>query len=194
MREELIKRFQENKGCLTAKQMQGSTLRYHLNQLIKEGKVHKVRHGFYVYADYLQQNEHVLVARMIPAGVFCLFTAWQMYELTTTVPYQYHLALPRTTKISAAGYPPLALYYLSKQAYETGIAEIAIDGQKVKCYDLERSVCDAIKFRNKAGEDVMLEVIKNYMSRSDKNLNRLQHYARILRIEKIMLPYLKACL
>ncbi len=194
MRQELIKRFKENKGCLTAAQMQGSTLRYHLKQLIKEGKVYKARHGFYVHADYLQQNEHVMVARMIPAGVFCLFTAWQMYELSTTVPHQYHLALPRTTKISTTGYPPLALYYLSKQAYETGIAEITIDGQQVKCYDLERSVCDAVRFRNKAGEDVMLEVIKNYMSRHDKNLNRLQQYAGILRMEKIMMPYLKAML
>ncbi len=192
MRKELIKRFEVNKGCLTAAQIRGSTLRYHLKKLIEERKVHKARHGFYVYLDYLQLDEHVMVAKMIPAGVFCLFSAWLIHELSTTVPHKYHLALPRTTKISAAGYPPLAFHYLSKQVYKLGVAEIAIDGQQVKCYDLERSVCDAVKFRSQAGEDVMLEVIKNYMYRSDRNLNRLQQYAKLLRMENIMMPYLKA--
>lgn len=192
MRKELIKRFKDNKGYLTSAQMRGSTLRYHLKKLIDEGRVHKARHGFYVYMDYLQQDEHLLVAKMIPAGVFNLYSAWLIHELSTTVPHRFHLALPRTTKISATGYPPLALHYLSKQVYELGIEEIIIDGHKVKCYDLERSVCDAVKFRSKAGEDAMLEVIRNYMCRNDKNLNRLQQYAKMLRIEKIMTPYLKA--
>ncbi len=192
MRNELERRFEDNKGFLTAAQMRDTALRYQLKKLMKEGKVHKARHGFYVHADYLQQDEYVLVAKMIPAGVFCLFTAWQIHELSTTVPHQYHLALPRTTKISATGYPPLALYYLSKQAYETGIAEKSIAGQQVKCYDLERSVCDAVKFRNKTGEDIMQEVLKNYMHRIDRNLDKLLHYAKMLRIEKTMLPYLKA--
>lgn len=192
MRKELIERFKENKGCLSAAQIRGSTFRYHLKKLIEEGKVQKARHGFYVYADYFEQDEHVMISKMIPTGVFCLYSAWMIHEISTTIPHQYHLALPRTTKISATGYPPLALHYLSKDVYELGISEIIINEQKVKCYDLERSVCDAVKFRSKVGEDVMLEVIKNYMYRSDRNLNRVHQYARMLRMERIMIPYLKA--
>jgi predicted metal-binding protein len=81
MRNELEKRFEENKGYLTASQMQGSTLRYQLKKLIQEGKVHKVRHGFYVHTVCLKADERTIVADMVPAGLFCLFNSLQEYGL-----------------------------------------------------------------------------------------------------------------
>jgi len=192
MKEKLEKLFKENKGCLSADQMRGNAFRYHLNKMIASGKVYKVRHGLYVHHDYRQCDERAMVANMIPRGVFFLFSAWQLHELTTTVSHQYHLAVPRTTKISPIDHPPVVLYYLSQKVYHLGIAERLIDGIKVKCYDKERSVCDAVKFRNKTGEDIMQEVIKNYMKQKDKNLNQLLEYAKILRVEKNLMPYLKS--
>lgn len=39
-----------------------------------------------------------------------------------------------------------------------------IDGFHVRVYDMERCVCDAVKFRNKVGIDVCSEIIKNYLN------------------------------
>ena len=192
MKEKLIKLFEENMGCLSAAQIRGQTFRYHLNKLIESGNVYKLRHGLYVHVDYQQCDERVMVANMIPKGVFFLFSAWHLHELTTTVSHQYHLAVPRTTKISPIEFPPIVLYYLSQKVYHLGIVERLIDGTKIKYYDKERSVCDAVKFRNKTGEDIMQEVIKNYMRQKDQNLNQLLEYAKILRVERSLMPYLKA--
>ena len=192
MKKVLEKLFNDNKGYLTTAQMRGSALRYHLNKMMASGQVYKVRHGLYVHTDYQQYDERVMVAEIVPSGIFCLFTAWHIYELTTTVNYQYHMAVPRSTKINPAPYPPVALYYLSDKVYNLGIVEIQLNDNIVKCYDKERSVCDAVKFRNKTGEDIMQEVIKNYMKMKDKNIDVLLKYARILRVEKLILPYLKA--
>ena len=192
MKKVLEKLFNDNMGFLTSAQMRGSAFRYHLNKMIASGQVYKVRHGLYVHTDYQQYDERVMVAEMVPSGVFCLFTAWHIYELTTTVSYQYHMAVPRSTKIIPAPYPPVALYYLSEKVYKLGIDEIQFNGKIVKCYNKERSVCDAVKFRNKTGEDIMQEVIKNYMKMKDKNFDMLLKYAKILRVEKLMQPYLKA--
>lgn len=38
---------------------------------------------------------------------------------------------------------------------------------------MERSVCDAVKFRNKVGTDVCSEVVNSYLSRSERNLTIL---------------------
>lgn len=39
---------------------------------------------------------------------------------------------------------------------------------------MERSVCDAVKFRNKVGTDVVCsEVVNSYLSRSERNLTIL---------------------
>lgn len=61
-----------------------------------------------------------------------------------------------------------------------------IDGYKVKIYDLEKSVCDAVKFRNKVGIDISSEILKNYLKRSDKNLTRLNEYAKRMRVANTM--------
>ena len=66
-----------------------------------------------------------------------------------------------------------------------------IDGFNIRLYDVERCVCDAIKFRNKVGMDVCSEMINNYLERPDRNLSKLMDYARKLRVGKILEQYLQ---
>ena len=61
-----------------------------------------------------------------------------------------------------------------------------ISGYKVHITDMERSVCDAVKYRNKIGLDVCAEVIRTYLKKPNRNLARLQDYAKRLRVFKIM--------
>ena len=66
-----------------------------------------------------------------------------------------------------------------------------IDGFNIRLYDVERCVCDAIKFRNKVGMDICSEIINNYLERPDRNLSKLMDYARRLRVGKILEQYLQ---
>lgn len=69
--------------------------------------------------------------------------------------------------------------------------KMKIDGFNIRVYDVERSVCDAVKFRNKVGMDVCSEIINNYLERPNRNLSRLMDYARILRVGTILEKYLQ---
>lgn len=60
--------------------------------------------------------------------------------------------------------------------------------------DLERSVCDAVKYRNKIGSALCSEIIRNYTKRTDRNLSRLSEYAKILRVEKTIKEYITIAL
>jgi hypothetical protein len=82
------------------------------------------------------------------------------------------------------------LYYWSEGQYLLGINEV----DHIKIYDIEKSVCDAVKFRNKVGEEIMYEVLKNYMNLKTRNLEKLMSYAQMMRLEKIMTPILKSLL
>ena len=66
-----------------------------------------------------------------------------------------------------------------------------IDGYNIRIYDVERGVCDAVKFRNKIGMDVCSEIISNYLERPDRNLTKLMDYARRLRVGNILEQYLQ---
>ena len=69
-----------------------------------------------------------------------------------------------------------------------------IDGFKINLYDVERCVCDSVKFRNKIGVDVCSEIISNYLERPERNLSKLMDYARKLRVGSILERYLQILL
>ncbi|TRZ78368.1 MAG: hypothetical protein D4R93_00325 [Deltaproteobacteria bacterium] len=145
-----------------------------------------VKRGLYRLNDSPRVFQEAEVARMIPNGIFCTFTAWSYYELTTHVSAEYHIAIARTTKIVLPVYPPVKLYYYGIETFDIGKTSAEINGSLVNVYDLERSVCDAVKFRNKIGTDLLSEILHNYIRRKDKNLDKLLKYATELRISNTL--------
>lgn len=71
------------------------------------------------------------------------------------------------------------------------MTEKTVQGFNVPVFDLERSVCDAIKYRYKVGIDVMAEILQTYLKRPDKNISKLMDYAAKLRIRNTLKQYLE---
>jgi predicted CopG family antitoxin len=83
------------------------------------------------------------------------------------------------------------LYYWKKENLEIGVHMEVILNYVVKITDMERSVCDAVKYRNKIGLDVCSEVIRNYLKKPSRNLTRLMEYAKQLRVANVLKNYLE---
>ncbi len=194
MRHSLITRFEQNDGFLRTADSLTATEKYHLRKLIKEGIVSRVKRGLFRLNNSPLVFQEAEVARIVPAGTFCMFTAWSFYELTTHVSAEYHVAIPRIMKIVLPGYPPIKLYYWAVKTIDLGKTTAEINGSMVNVYDLERSLCDAVKFRNKIGTDTLSEILNNYIRRKDKNLDKLLKYAAELRISKTMNQHLQIIL
>ena len=88
-------------------------------------------------------------------------------------------------------YPPIDLYYWKKENLEFGIIPKNISGYDVRITDTERTVCDAVKYRNKIGLDVCGEVIDSYLKIVDRNISLLHEYAQKLRVKNILTTYLE---
>ena len=69
--------------------------------------------------------------------------------------------------------------------------DVEISGDYVRITDMERSVCDAVKYRNKLGLDICAEVIRSYLKKPNRNLTRLQDYAKRLRVFNTLKNYLE---
>ena len=72
-----------------------------------------------------------------------------------------------------------------------GVEEQIISGYSIKVYNLERSVCDAIKYRNKIGIEICSEILNNYLILPNRNITLLMDYANKLRIAKTLKKYLE---
>jgi len=68
------------------------------------------------------------------------------------------------------------------------------NGEEIAIYDIEKSVCDAIRYRNKVGIDITSEVLRNYLKRKDRNLDRLMKYAENMRIATVLNQYINVML
>lgn len=158
------------------------------DQLLSEvakGNVVRLRNGIYALPDEMAKTM-VDVETIVPGGILCMYSAWAYYELTTKLPPEICIAIEKKRKVTLPAYPPISLYYWSQTTFELGVVQQEIDGYKVKIYDLEKSVCDAVKFRNKIGIDISSEILKNYLKRPDKNLTRLNEYAKRMRVANII--------
>ncbi|GAB3900019.1 type IV toxin-antitoxin system AbiEi family antitoxin domain-containing protein [Spirosoma agri] len=182
--------FKANDGIIRTKQLRKAGFtHFQLNQLIQTGEVLKVKQGIYKWNDS-NQSELAEVAHIVPEGIFCLYTACQYYELSTFVASSYHLAIPKKSKVVLPDYPPIKLYYWETDSYQTGQTEIKQDGVSIRMYDLEKTVCDIIRQRNKVGLDIVKEVVVTYLQRTDRNLAKLVEYAGELGLKNYVSNYL----
>lgn len=163
---------------------------YKLLASVKEGDVVCVRRGVYATMDQLA-DIMIDLDTVIPGGVFCLFSAWSIHGLTTSLPQAYHVAIKRGRKIRLPEFPPMKLHFVTEALMDLGVEERMVSGYQVKVYNLERSVCDAIKYRNKVGMDVCSEIVNNYLALPDRNLTLLMDYAAKLRVANTLQKYLE---
>lgn len=161
-----------------------------LQTAVRKGEAIRLKNGLYADIDALA-NTMVDIRMLIPDGVLCLWSAWSVYNLTTQIPNAYYVAIERTRKITLPDYPEFQLIYQSDKLLEIGVTDKEVQGFNVPIFNMERSVCDAIKYRNKIGTDVMAEILQTYLKRPDKNISLLMDYATKLRIRNTLKQYLE---
>lgn len=172
-----------NGGFISSADAKKVSLYNELLDATKKGQVVRVRRGIYALNEGLSR-QMIDVETLVPGGVLCLYSAWSYHELTTQIPQAYYIAVERSRKITLPDFPPIELRFMSRNIYNLGVEYTSIDGYNVKVYDLEKSVCDAIKYRNKIGLDVSSEILNNYLARKDRDITRLYEYANQLRVGK----------
>jgi len=161
-----------------------------------KGLIARLGRGMYRFADVPATGNPDLatVAMKIPKGVICLISALSYHEITTEIPHEVYLALPRGAEPPRLDYPPLRIFWFSGPAFEEGIDHHDVDGIPMKVYNPEKTLADCFKYRNKIGLDVVLEALKFYRQRKRFQVDELMYYARACRVEKIMRPYVEALL
>lgn len=188
--------FREHSGYARTKDIRAKGIHHkYLQELVEKETIIRIRHGLYslpAIESYNSLHEALLV---VPDGIICMGTALSFYELTTWNPPDINIAISHGRKIVLPDYPPIKLYHFSGVFFETGKTEISLNtGQKIVIYDKERTLCDAVRYRNRIGIDVMKEALGEYIRCKDKKLNVLYVYAKKLRISSILNQYLDVLL
>ncbi len=198
MNQEIFKKikaiFFDNKGYVATRELTALGInRFYISELRKNEIIEQVKTGFYKWRDYDFDYAYELVEvfGIIPSGVLCLKSALAYHGLTTYNPWQYEVAIERSCKVNLPSYPPIKIVFFTKSLYELGSVEVDIAGHKVKVYDLEKTICDCIRYRNKIGIEMVKEGLREYLKRSDRNLEKLMLYAGKCKVQKLVKEYLE---
>lgn len=158
------------------------------------GQIVELGRGLYRLTD-LGEAEYpdlAVVAARVPNAAVCLTSALSYHDITTQIPSSVHLAVPRDSYYRIKLSIPVTVYRFDPKTFHEGLETHRIAGMPLKIYGVARTVVDCFKFRNKLGLDVALEALRLARQRKRVQNRELLRYARLLRVEKPMSPYLQA--
>ena len=167
---------------------------YDIDKLVKEGHIERIKRGIYKISDesgdYGKLQE---AAFCIPNGVICLTSALYYHGLIKREPNQIAIAIPHKAKKPVLPkHLKIQLYYFTEPRYSLGKTLFYDLG--AECYDMEKSICDAIYYRKKLGTEIAKEALITYLQRKDKDIDKLIEYGENLRVGKILKNYLEVLL
>ena len=184
-----------NNGIITTNLVEQKGIhREYLNSLVKEGKIERISHGIYITPDVWEDMLYINQLKR-EKMIYSHETALYLHDLTDRDPLHYVVTVPQGYNSSKLREEGFRVYNIKKEWFDLGIVtKGTVFGNEVKTYDMERTICDILRARNKIDVTILGESLKRYFSRKDKDLNKLMKYAKKLRIENILRTYMEVLL
>jgi len=165
-----------------------------LYRLRDQGLVERISRGVYRWADLppLGQPDLVAVATRVQRGIICLISALSFHEVTTQIPHEIYLAVPRDTAIPRIHQPPVRVFRFSAASYNVGAEVHSLDGTPVRIFSVAKTIADCFQRRHTIGLDVAIEALRMALETGRAKPAEIESFARVCRVERVITPYLEA--
>lgn len=165
-----------------------------LYKLCKEEKIYRIVKGQYILPDDMQ-DELLSISKRSRNIIFSHETALFLHGISDRTPFEHTVTAPSDCIPSAAIKSECKVYYIKPALFELGKTNLKTPaGNEVPAYDLERTICDVIRGRNKLGTETFLAALKLYAASPKKDLNKLHAYATKMRVANVLRQYLEVLL
>lgn len=168
--------------------------REYLNSLVKTGEIERISHGIYISPDAWEDMLYINQLKR-EKMIYSHETALYLHDLTDRDPLHYVVTVPQGYNSSKLKEEDFRVYSIKKEWFDLGIVtKETVFGNEVRTYDMERTICDILRARNKIDTTIISHSLKRYFSRKDKDLNKLMKYAKELKIQNILQTYTEVLL
>lgn len=192
----VLKSISDNNGGIISTQLaaENGISKMTLSRLCKENTIQRIARGQYVLTDEME-DELVSVSMRSVNIIFSHETALFLHGISDRTPFEHTITFPSGKVPSQVLREECKIYYIKPDLFDMGKTQLKTPmGNLVPCYDLERTVCDIVRSRNKIGNETFIAALKMYAANKDKNLNKLNDYAKELKVSKIIRGYLEVLL
>ena len=106
-------------------------------------------------------DEMVFISLRTEILMFSHETALFLHGISDRTPFVHSITVPSDKIPSPALREECKVYYIKPELFDLGrTKKTTTFGNQVPCYDLERTVCDIIRSRNKMGTETFLAALK----------------------------------
>jgi len=175
-----------NNGYITSRLITDLGIhRMYLKLMEERNIIKKVESGIYVDSKKKETDDYFVYSLKNPKVIFSHLTALYLYGVYSkenqtydiTVPHKYHNTNNNIHNV----------HYITNEYYNIGITEVKTSkGNKVKTYDVSKSICDIIRF--KADENIIKKCMKEYIKKYNK-YDDLLYFAELLNVKDKVIEY-----
>jgi len=193
---EIIKQLlAQGNGMFTAFQAAKAGInRQQLADFVKNGILERAERGIYISPGGLDDALFWIQLRAQKI-IYSHETALFLHRMTDRTPMRYSITVPSSYKASEYLKKTCKIYYIKNEIIDLGKMEKPSGmGNILITYNLERTLCDIIRSRNKIDGQIIIDALKNYVRDNGKDLHRLYKYSENFGIKKILYQYLEVLL
>lgn len=193
--DKILKLVEKNNGYITTNEVVKNGInKIFLTNMVKNGKLVRISRGYYGLPNYIE-DEYYKISSKSKNVRFSGVTALYLHNLSDRTPLVYNITLPYDYSGVLLKDKKIIISFIKREVLDLGVIEMTSPfGMKIKVYDLERTICDIIKNKNKIDVEIFSKALKEYAQSKDKNLSKLNKYAKILNIEKKVSEYMEVLL
>lgn len=182
-------------GIISTKAAEASGIsRVMLTKLCQRGRIRRIARGQYSLEDELPDELRSLCLRTEKL-IFSHESALFLHGISDRTPFVHSITVPAGYIPSSSLREECEVHYIQPDFFTLGRETMQTPyGNIVPCYNLERTICDIIRSRNKMGTETFLTALKNYAANPKKDLNRLNQYAKRMHLSNLVRRYLEVLL
>lgn len=184
--------IKENHGYFTTSQAATQGIdRWALTRLVKQGSIVRLAQGLYAQPDVMP-DPLVVAQHRCSQGIFSHETALYLHGLSDRVPLQLMMTIQSGWNSPLLKDPGMVFFYSRADWFELGLTNLrTLAGPKVRCYDVERTLCDCIRALDRLDRDLVIGALKAYMKQASPDKANLLTYAQVFGIREQVYQYME---
>ena len=190
--EKILNLIKDNRGIIsTADVVKIGIDKKYLSLMTQRGLIERTTRGVYVLPDVIEDEFYAMGVRC-RKGIFSHDTALFLHDLSDRTPLTFSITLPKGYNPSSLKGLSLEFFYVKAAWHELGkITALSPHGKEISTYDMERTICDVVRSKNRIEIQIFTDALKRYARRKDKDLSKLMKYAQLFKIDQKMREYME---
>lgn len=173
-----------NEGIITAAEATAAGVpKEAFYRYVQQRDLEKQSHGIYLTRDSFP-DEFLLLQMRFPKAIFSYDSASFLHNMSEREPVPLSVTVESSYNSQLLREQGVQIHYVVPKWYDLGICEVRTpEGNIVKAYNKERTVCDLIRKRSSTDITEFNYAMRAYIASRDKDLGRLSDYVRMIGIE-----------